>query len=189
MQTIKLNSLDRWKPAAGKLLVFEGRGARRIRLHVNSPGVTLAWLVQDEGDLQFLARVDGFQTLEFYAEGNVKVNLDGGDVWWMCAESEPTFIEVADPIIFTKLADRRHRNPELEEVMYRMQLNVERRLAQQADEFAAAFERRRKEIQNEVNDAGAAASASGAPEAEQEPEPAEPGQEAGGGAGGEQPGG
>lgn len=151
MQTIKLNSVDRWLPAAGQQLTFEGDGARRIRLHVNSPDVARVWLVLDGDELQFIARVEGYQVVEFYADGDVRVSIDGNDVWWRCAETEPTFVEVVDPVIFTKIANRRHRNPELEAIMYRMQENVERRLAQQAAEFEAALERRRRE---EVNGRG-----------------------------------
>lgn len=192
MQTIKLNSIKRWKPAHEKELVFEGRGARRIRLHINSPGVTLAWLVLPDGELQFLARVEGFQTVEFYAEGRVSVSLDGADVWWTCAETEPTHVEIIDPQIFTRIANRRHRNPELEEVMYRMQLNMERRLAQQSGEIEAAFQRRLNEeihgkpAETVKTDApGAAANAGGKPEAEQEPKPADPGETPGSEDGGE----
>lgn len=148
MQTIKLNSVERWNAAAGQQLVFEGEGARRIRLHVNSPDIARVWLVHGEGDVQFLARVEGYQVVEFYADSNVTLNIDGDDVWWRCAETEPTFVEVVDPVIFTKIANRRHRNPELEAIMYRMQENMDRRLAMQSAEFEAALERRRQE---EVN--------------------------------------
>lgn len=191
--TIKLNSIARWRPAQEKVLTFEGHGARRIRLHVNSPGTTLAWLVHDKGELQFLARVDGFQTIEFHAEGNVSISLDGNDVWWSCAETEPTHVEIVDPHIFTKIANRRHRNPELEEIEYRMMMNMERRLASQQAEFEEALARRRKEIAdgppaNEVktNAPGAAANAGSGEVSPQEPTAAEPSASASGEDGGEQ---
>ena len=196
MQTIKLNSIDRWKPADGNLLSFEGVGARRIRLHVNSPGVALAWLVHGEGDLQFLGRVEGFQTIEFYAAGNINVSLDGSDVWWSCAEVEPTYVEVIDPVIFTKIANRRHRNPELEEMMFRMQQNMERRLAQQATEIEAALERRRREETDgrpaeiiQTVAPGAAANAGGDEVPDPEPVAPQPGEGSGGGEASGQPGG
>lgn len=185
--TIKLNSVDRWHPAREKVLTFEGDGARRIRLHVNSPGLTLAWLVQAEGEVQFLARAEGYEIIEFHAEDTVKVNLDGNDVWWMCAEVEPTFVEVIDPVIFTKIANRRHRNPELEEIMFRMEQNMQRRLEQQAGEIEAAFERRRMEEVNGrpaetvvTNAPGAAANAGGGTVPEAEPIAPEPGETTGG---------
>lgn len=195
MQTIKLNAVDRWKRADGNLLTFEGVGARRIRLHVNSPGVTLAWLVHGEGDLQFLGRVEGFQTIEFYAAGTVNISLDGADVWWSSAEVEPTHVEVIDPVIFTKIANRRHRNPELEEMMFRMQQNMERRLAQQAGEIEAAFERRRREVEHgrpaeviKTDAPGAAASTGGTEVRPPEPDGAQSGEDAGSAGGGGQPG-
>lgn len=192
MQTIKLNSVDRWRPALEKVLTFEGIGARRIRLHVNSPDIARAWLVLPDGELQFLARVEGYQVVEFHAEGVIKINLDGSEVWWMCSEAEPTHVEVIDPVVFTKIANRRHRNPELEEVMYRMQLNMERRLAQQAGEIEAAFERRRREDENGrpaetivTNAPGAAANAGGGEVQPQEPSASEPGETTGGANGSE----
>lgn len=195
MQTIKLNAIDRWKRADGNLLTFEGVGARRIRLHLNSPGVALAWLVHDEGDPQFLGRVEGYQTIEFYAAGSVKIGIEGSDVWWSCAEVEPTFVEVIDPVIFTRIANRRHRNPELEEMMFRMQQNMERRLAQQAGEIEAAFERRRREEEHgrpaeivQTVAPGAAANAGGTEVRPPEPVASQPGESAGGAGGGEQPG-
>lgn len=194
--TIKLNSLSRWRPAGPDALVFEGVGARRVRLHVNSPGVTLAWLLDGDGGVrQFLARVDGYEVIEFYAEGTVRVGLEGADAWWMCAEVEPTHVEIIDPVIFTKIANRRHRNPELEEMMFRMQMNMERRLAQQAGEIEAAFERRRKEIDErpaetvKTDAPGAAANAGGGTVPAPEPGPSKPGEAPGGEDGGEQSGG
>ena len=196
MQTIKLNAVDRWQRADGNLLTFEGGGARRIRLNINSPGVALAWLVHRERELQFLGRIEGFQTIEFYAAGTVNVSLDGNDVWWSCSEVEPTYVEVIDPVIFTKIANRRHRNPELEEMMFRMNQNMERRLAQQANEIEAAFERRRKEETHgraaetvRTVAPGAAANAGSGALPDAEPVAAEPVESAGTGDGGEQPGG
>lgn len=148
---INLGGLDRWKKAdKKKLLVFgkDNSGLRRVRLHVNAPGTCLAWIVEAGGVLRFLAKTDGNDTVEFYTEGAVSIMLDGADTWWHCAEVEPTFSEVIDPAIFTELADRRTRNPELEEMMYRMQMNVERRIATQAAEFETHIARMQEKMTN-----------------------------------------
>ena len=178
--TIKLHALDRWSVLeAGKAIAFAASG--RVRLHVNVASATTFYL-EDEDGPRLLATVPaGLETIEFSQAGKFSVfAADGsGEVHYQTAEGEPTFARVVDPVIFTKIANRRHRNPELEEIMYRMQMNVERRLAQQADQFEAALSRRRKEETDgrpaervQTNAPGAPASA-GAGEVPA-PEPKEP---------------
>lgn len=192
--TIKLNSLDRWKLLGGNQLVLAGDELgteRRVRLHVNSAEEHALYVTDVDGEQRLLTVVPaGLETVEFWASGRLGIVSDapeGAEIWYQTAETEPTHVEVRDPVIFTKIANRRHRNPELEEIMYRMQANMDRRLAQQSEEFEAALERRRLEEVNgrqpetiETKAPGAAANAgSGAVSAS---EPLEPGVSAGTGA-------
>lgn len=151
MQTIKLDALSRWHKAVKGELISLGSTSdvRRVRLHVNSNGPSQVYMVEEWG-LRFLAKVDGYNTVEFYTAGEVDLMIDapGDDAWWHCAEIEPTCIEVKDPTIFTEIAGRRQRNPELEEMMFRMQMNVERRMAMQRDEYEAQMQRYREEVEN-----------------------------------------
>lgn len=176
MAIFKLNTLSRWNalsPETGA--VFKGVDGedRLVRINVNCEAVTSFSLV-DAGDRDtFLVTVEpGVHVIEFYFPGTFRLIADavGAAVMFQSADLEPTFSEIVDPKIFTKIAQRRHRNRELEEIMYRMQQNVERRFASQAHEMEAAFERRAREIQNgrpaEIvvsNAPGAAASGGGAP--------------------------
>lgn len=128
---ISLKTLDRWslmKPEEG--VVFEGRHARKIRLHVNAPDVARLYLV-DGKRRRFLARFCGLDVIEFVAAGNVQIATMDDDVWFYCAEQEPTHREVVDPVVFTKIAQRKSRNPELEQMMFLMNQNIERRFAAQ----------------------------------------------------------
>lgn len=149
---IKLNSLARWYDLAENQSIHfhkgSANGERRIRLNLNMAGQTTFYIKDESEKVRFLTVAGpGLETIEFSASGCVDVFAhDGaGYVQYQTSEIEPTHSEVIDPAIFTKIANRRHRNPELEEVMYRMQANMERRFAQQADEFEAALERRRQE--------------------------------------------
>lgn len=170
MHAIKLDALDRWKKAnKGELISLgDSLDTRRVRLHVNSQGGSDVYLVEEWG-LRFLAQCVGLQTVEFYSAGRVELMIDPvqGEAWWHCAELEPTCIEIKDPAIFTEIAGRRRRNPELEEMMFRMQMNVERRIAMQRDEYEAQMNRLQKEIENgraaPTVDQGATSSA-GSPE-------------------------
>ena len=145
--TVKLNSLARWASLpATDAIVFEGSdvGERRVRINFNLEGVT-SFFIGDDGGEEFLCTIGpGLETVEFNVAGSFKVYAEKGSgvVHYQSADLEPTFHEIADPVIFTRIAQRRHRNPELEEMMYRMQANIERRLAAQADEMEALYARR-----------------------------------------------
>lgn len=200
--TIRLNSLSRWRDLeAGTAVVFDkasGDDERLIRLNLNLGGET-AFFIEGEDGPRFLAVAGpGLETLEFSAAGKVAVYAEenAAPVQYQTAEIEPTYSEVVDAVIFTKIANRCHRNPELEEVMYRMQMNMERRLAQQAGELEAALERRRKEEEHGRPAEVVVSNAPGAaPEGQNgnvvaEPQPVEPkpGESSGGAVDGQQPG-
>ncbi|WP_234887325.1 hypothetical protein [Agrobacterium pusense] len=150
---LKLNSLSRWSELpSDQAIVFAGSdiGERTVRLNLNLEAVTSFFIgIGDEE--RFLVTVQpGVDTVEFSALGTFRVYAEEGSgaVLYQSADLEPTFSEIVDPVIFTKIANRRHRNPELEEIMFRMNQNLEARLAQQAHEFEAALERRRMEEEN-----------------------------------------
>ncbi|MBS0259542.1 MAG: hypothetical protein JSR13_17665 [Proteobacteria bacterium] len=151
---VKLNSLSRWSSLGSKqAIVFDGSdiAERRVRIDFNLEAATAFFIVDRDGEETFLCALPaGQETVEFSAAGKFSVYAEAGSgaVHYISADLEPTFSEVVDPVIFTKIANRRHRNPELEEMMFRMNQNLERRLAQQADEFEAAFARRRMEEEN-----------------------------------------
>lgn len=150
---VKLNSLSRWSVLApDTAVVFSGSDVaeRRVRIDFNLEGVT-SFFIDLGGSERFLCTLpEGQETVEFSASGTFRIYAEEGSgvVHYVSADLEPTFSEVVDPVIFTKIANRRHRNPELEEMMFRMNQNLERRLAQQAGEIEAAFERRRLEETN-----------------------------------------
>ena len=151
--TISLNSLSRWQvlPEDGCIWFPDVEGERRIRLHLNCEGETPLYL-DDGGGIGFLTTVPaGLQSVEFSVAGKVAVlpAKGAGQVHYQTAEDEPTHVALADPIIFTRIAERRARNPELEQIAAVMSRNLERRMALQADEFEARFERRRKAEENE----------------------------------------
>lgn len=142
---IKLNSLARWsRLPETDAIVFEGSDVdeRRVRIDFNLEGVTTLFL--HDGKLEsFLCTIGpGVETVEFNVAGSFSVYAEKGSgaVHYYCSEHEPSFHEIANPVIFTKIAQRRHRNPELEEMMWRMNQNIERRLAAQADEIKAFYE-------------------------------------------------
>lgn len=140
---IKLDSLDRWMHLKkGEVLTLAGNSPRRIRLQVNSPKRSSLFIVNGDGELVFLAAPEGRDVIEFAAGGDVRLTTEDDDVYVYTAENEPTYVIIEDPVIFTKIAERSTRNPDLEHVMYLQQVNLDRRLtALQGD------------IQRQVNEA------------------------------------
>lgn len=196
--TVKLNSLARWAVLpATDAIVFDGSDVaeRRVRINFNLEAVTSFFIGDDTGE-NFLCTVGpGMETLEFNVAGSFKVYAEKGSgiVHFQSADLEPTHVEVVDPVIFTKIAQRRHRNPELEEMMYRMQANMERRFAAQADELQALYARQLQEVENgraaETVVTPAPVAAGGSEVPAQGTAGQKPGEAAGTAAGGEQSGG
>ena len=145
----RLFNLDKWQVMPeGRALKFDTDRPRVIRLDVNSSGPTNLYVMwrgqvdEEHAEATFLAHVHGRDVIEFHTPGAFALVCDGepcsvysvdGDVW--------TLVDPA-PEIFTRIHERRVRNPDLELIVAKMQQNMERRLAIQADELRAVIERR-----------------------------------------------
>lgn len=128
---IKLDSLSRWSHLPkGDILTLTGDTERRIRLNVNCPKRIRLYVVNEFGELQFLASPDGRDVIDFAACGNIQITTQDDDVYFYTAENEPTFSIFPDAEIFTRIAERAARNPDLDHMLYLQQINMERRFAQ-----------------------------------------------------------
>lgn len=141
METIKLNALSRWSRMATKGAVAFDGPERRIRLLVNVESETAFFYDVGKVKAQLLAVVPpGLRCIEFFAGGVVTVfgvpSREGAQVWYQTAESEPTVVQAVDGRSFTKLMQRRERNPEVERMFAAMQRNANRRQAAMEAEFA-----------------------------------------------------
>jgi hypothetical protein len=123
--------------AEGQVLTFENPEPRRVRLEVNSSAETALFYCPADGEVQFLALVHGRDTLEFYVDGAfaVTVESDSNPVNIYTSDGDDISIEIPDAVILTKIAERRRRNPEMEQMALLMQRNMDRRIAQQHAEF------------------------------------------------------
>ena len=128
---IKLDSLTRWtRLGKGQILELPGETNRRIRLNVNSPGYAGLYTVDADGLPTFLATADRRDVIEFAAEGNVRIGTQDDDVFVYTAENEPTFTIIENAEVFTQIATRAVRNPDLEYMMFLQEQNIQRRIAQ-----------------------------------------------------------
>lgn len=164
--TIKLYSLARWSRLNPRsAVVFDGLEdhERRVRIELNVEAETRFYIEDTQGNVMFLCTVPpGIETVEFNTSGTFSLfPAEGsGEVYYQSADLEPTHIEIVDPETFTTIAERRQRNPELEEILYRTQLNMERRLAQQAAEMELMMQRMER-TRADDHDQGTAAGTGG----------------------------
>lgn len=126
---IRLGSLERWiKIGPGEYLTLPGKKVRKLSLTFNSPGLVSIDIVRNK-ERVFLAAPYRNEIVEFYADGNVVITTDDEDVTVLSAETEATSFRIEGPEVFTQIAQRASRNPELERMMHLQQVNTERRLA------------------------------------------------------------
>ena len=137
---IDLKNIDKWvmlEPDEG--YVFAKQHPRTVTLHVRSAQKVSLYVTSEEGETVFLCNVDGYEKVKFrLPSGKWTLTGDGSqEVYFYTIEFEKAAVEIPNAVIFTKIAERKARNPELEKMMQLMQVNMERRLQQQSLESNA----------------------------------------------------
>lgn len=139
---ITLNNLDKWKRVeSGEIIVFAGEKLRRIRLQLNTSARTNVHVLGADAVPQFIGTVDGFDVIDFQYQGDLELLMASeGEVWLYSGEMEFTAKVIEDAESFTKVYERKARNPDLEYMLHRMQATQEQRIAQLADVYERRFE-------------------------------------------------
>lgn len=136
----RMFNLSKWRAAgAGEIIRFESDRPRTVRLEVNTPEIALLELHEDGREPCFLARVEGRDTIEFSADGSFEISCDTSDVYFYTAEGDDWSVEPVDGRTFTRIVERRSRNPEMEMMMHMAMRNMEQRLDAQAAELERRF--------------------------------------------------
>lgn len=139
----RLTNVDKWFVLeAGKSLNFENAAPRKIRLDVNAEAPARLYYVDGNGETTFLALVSGRDVVEFYNHGEFAVTADGADVWLYTIDGEDVSFSIPEAETFTKLVERRTRNPEVEMMQYMMKANMQAMLDAQRDEMARLLDQR-----------------------------------------------
>lgn len=135
-------NLDKWTPLVeGKAVAFERDEPRKVRLEVNAAGNACLYALVGQ-ETRFVAFVQGRDVVEFVVPGKFGLVSDGDPVWIYTIDGDRwTYVE-AEPVPFTRIHVERARSPELELMVARMQANMEKRLATQAQELGRLLERR-----------------------------------------------
>lgn len=159
----RIYNLDQWTELREQEeLRFAGQRKRNVRLDVNSPGESAIYIVY-EGKARFLALVKGRDVIEFSVDGAFGLTCEGSSVHVFTADGDDISSTILEPRIFTRIAERRRRDPALEQMMYLMNQNMERRLAAQSAELERRYAAATAPV-NPLSSNGGAGSA--------EPEPA-----------------
>lgn len=132
----RMYNLDKWtRLDEGEALSFDNPRPRNVRLEVNAPQETALYVADGSGEVHFLALVKGRDTLEFGSSGAFQLTVEGSGLMVYTADGADISHEELGAVSFTKVVERRRRNPELEQLAYMMQQNMERRLAQSEREI------------------------------------------------------
>lgn len=157
---LRMFNLRKWTELSdGGALSFHSTRARLVKLELNSPGPVKLHIrypdgvyardeVANDGSVveviapgtdYFLGKIDGRETLETWVDGQFDLFVEGGTCFVFTADGDDVHAVVLDPVIFTRIAERRARNPELEAIERRMYLNQERRLAAQMEDMERRY--------------------------------------------------
>lgn len=161
----RLFNITKWRLLGqGQGFAFASERPRVVRFEVNAPQAACLYLQAPEsGETIFVARCEGRDTVELHVGGGFVLVADA-DVWIYSADGETIHHVNEDPEIYTRITERRQRNPELDAIARAMNINIERRLAAQRDEFNAHIRQLQRDravaSRREADEAAIAAAAS-----------------------------
>lgn len=125
----KIFNLDKWiRIEEGSALHFTRNKPRNVAIDVNCPGDACFYVLIEDGDngenkQYFLGLARGRDRFEFAVPGTFRLYVEEGDAFITSSDGEFVHAVVEDPKIFTKVANRRARNPHLEMMDFVMKQN------------------------------------------------------------------
>lgn len=159
----RVHNLSKWRfLKEGDSLHFPKNKPRIVILEVNCPGEVCFYVDQDAEairrnerrledeaagrevlpiePLSFLGVAKGRERFEFAVDGPFSLLVEGGSAYIYTADGQDVATRVVAPVIYTRIANRRQRNPHLELIEYQMKLNTERMVRQLEAESARRIE-------------------------------------------------
>lgn len=125
-----LKELSRYVEITDKGIRFPEDSPRSIRLEVLAEKETSLYVKDGKDDPAYIGTFRGFDVVKFNAFGPVHLQADGPGVRVYTTEFQSDIIEIPDAVSFTRVMERKVRNPELEKIERTMRINMERRLQQ-----------------------------------------------------------
>lgn len=126
----KLHELSRYVAVTDKGVKFPQDEFRKIRLEVLAEKETSLYIKDGKDEPAYIGTFRGFDIVEFHVKGPTLLQADGPGVKVFTTEFQSDVIEIPDAVSFTRVVERRERNPELEKMQAVMEQNMARRLRQ-----------------------------------------------------------
>lgn len=104
--------------------------------------------VSDGRAVTFLGLAKGRDRFEFGVSGAFELVVVGGPAYVYTVDSADLATRVVAPVIFTRIANRRQRNPQLEMMEYQMRLNQNRMYAELEQESARRMQAMEKRLES-----------------------------------------
>lgn len=135
---VRVNNLTKWdRWARGDRIPLRGQERRRVRLELNCPEYAKVYYVGGTRGPVFLAAGAGLVTVTFTVpdqEGTLEFVSDD-HVWVYSDELSSAVAPRPDSPSFVRPMQRRERNHDLEVMMGKQRMNIERRLALQEEDM------------------------------------------------------
>lgn len=96
--------------------------------------------------VSFLGICKGRGSFEFMADGEFDLITEGGSAYVFSNDGQAIATHVIAPLIFTRIANRRQRNPHLEMMQYQMRLNQQR----MQEELLGEMQRREQALEKRL---------------------------------------
>lgn len=171
---LRLGHLKDWAYVEeGSSLNFENDRPRRVIVEVRSEFPVRLFVDYGEG-MTFLAKVDGYEQIEWHVPGAFHLVADEGAFSARSQDSSFTHIPNDDEEIFTKFWEKRTVSPEQRRVLEVMEMNKQFYLAQAAldkDIMQRTLDNAIRKLEEKAAEAAAAAVPAPAGEAAVAPEP------------------
>lgn len=135
----RLNNLDKWKHVTPEdVMQLSGEPGRRVRIDVNAPYPVRLMHADGNGEVTFLALVEGRDVVEFFAPGDSSISVDG-ELWAHTFDGEKLAVVVLDAVKFTKMVTRRPRDHALELMQFHAKQNADRMYNEIYDKLRREF--------------------------------------------------
>lgn len=141
----KIYNVENWVVIEpGQVLEYPADRPRLVRLEVNAAAESQLYMLNASNEAFFLALVKGRDTIEFVSSGKFSLSVAENACSVYTVDGSNISHTVEAPVSFTRIVERRRRNPELEIIAAQMAANMNRIIEQQANEREAEYARRER---------------------------------------------
>lgn len=140
-----LKELTRWVEVTDKGIKFPHDEPRKIRLEVLAEKEESLYVKDGKDEPFYIGTFHGYDVVQFNVRGPCSIQATGAGVKVFTPEFQSHVIEIPDAVSFTRMVERRVRNPELERIELKMRQNMEHRLRQVEKDVTLRVSQRMRE--------------------------------------------